>query len=213
MPCRAASRSATCSSRRRAACSRTPTCVAVIFALPENNPGARPVAVATDAAGNRAEATLDVQVQPRKFAEKKLAVTDDVPAAEGARAARAERDAAERQPRGRATCASIAICARRPRRASAISAPPAPRRRSGRRASCACPVRRSPASRTAAPTRTTAPSSTTRRTWVYDIASLKNAVVPAAQRRARRLRRPARHLRQRRHHRPRARVCSRCTGI
>jgi murein DD-endopeptidase MepM/ murein hydrolase activator NlpD len=48
----------------------------VIFALPENSPGARPVAVATDGAGNRAEATLDVQVQPRKFAEKKLAVTD-----------------------------------------------------------------------------------------------------------------------------------------
>lgn len=48
----------------------------VLFALPENAPGARPVAVATDAAGNRAEAPLDVQVQPRKFAEKKLPVTD-----------------------------------------------------------------------------------------------------------------------------------------
>jgi len=48
----------------------------VLFALPENAPDARPVAVATDAAGNRAEASLDVQVQPRKFAEKKLPVTD-----------------------------------------------------------------------------------------------------------------------------------------
>jgi murein DD-endopeptidase MepM/ murein hydrolase activator NlpD len=48
----------------------------VIFALPENAPGVRPVAIATDGAGNRAEAALDVQVQPRKFAEKKLAVTD-----------------------------------------------------------------------------------------------------------------------------------------
>src|SRR5262249_53664046 len=49
---------------------------AVLFALPENAPGARPVAVATDAAGNRGEASFDVQVQPRKFAEKTLPVTD-----------------------------------------------------------------------------------------------------------------------------------------
>jgi len=55
---------------------KEPDLRAVLFAIPEDTTGARPVAVATDAAGNRAEVALDVPVQPRKFAEKKLAVTD-----------------------------------------------------------------------------------------------------------------------------------------
>lgn len=49
---------------------------AALFALPDDAAAARPVAVATDAAGNRAEVPLDLRVQPRKFAEKKLAITD-----------------------------------------------------------------------------------------------------------------------------------------
>src|SRR5262249_35883351 len=48
----------------------------VLFALPENAPDARPVAVATVAAGDRDHTTLDVQELPRKFADKKLPVTD-----------------------------------------------------------------------------------------------------------------------------------------
>lgn len=55
---------------------KDPQLRATLFALPESAPGASPVAVATDAAGNRAEVPLDVRVQPRKFAEKKLPVTD-----------------------------------------------------------------------------------------------------------------------------------------
>jgi murein DD-endopeptidase MepM/ murein hydrolase activator NlpD len=49
---------------------------AVLFAVPESTPGAVPVAVATDGAGNRAEVALDVHVEPRKFAQKTLPITD-----------------------------------------------------------------------------------------------------------------------------------------
>jgi murein DD-endopeptidase MepM/ murein hydrolase activator NlpD len=55
---------------------RDPALRAVLFAVPENQPTAVPVAVATDAAGNRAETPLDVKVEPHKFAEKTLPVTD-----------------------------------------------------------------------------------------------------------------------------------------
>ena len=48
----------------------------VLFAIPDDSINAKPVAVASDAAGNRAEVPLDVHVPPRKFAEKKLAITD-----------------------------------------------------------------------------------------------------------------------------------------
>src|SRR5262249_20916783 len=51
---------------------KAPAPRAVLFAVPENAPNAIPVAVATDAAGNRAEATLDGKVEPHKFAEKTL---------------------------------------------------------------------------------------------------------------------------------------------
>jgi murein DD-endopeptidase MepM/ murein hydrolase activator NlpD len=55
---------------------KDPALRAVLFAVPENAPTAIPVAVATDAAGNRAEATLDGKVEPHKFAEKTLPITD-----------------------------------------------------------------------------------------------------------------------------------------
>ncbi len=55
---------------------KEPELRAVLFAIPDDTTNARPVAIASDAAGNRAEVSLDARVQPRKFAEKKLAVTD-----------------------------------------------------------------------------------------------------------------------------------------
>jgi hypothetical protein len=48
----------------------------VLFAIPDDVADPRPIAVATDGAGNRAEIALDVRVQPMKFADKKLAITD-----------------------------------------------------------------------------------------------------------------------------------------
>jgi murein DD-endopeptidase MepM/ murein hydrolase activator NlpD len=48
----------------------------VLFALPADTPDARPVVVATDAAGNRREEPLNIKVEPRKFVDKTLAVTD-----------------------------------------------------------------------------------------------------------------------------------------
>lgn len=48
----------------------------VLFALPSDAPDARPVLVATDAAGNRREEPLKITVQPHKFAEKTLPITD-----------------------------------------------------------------------------------------------------------------------------------------
>ena len=113
----------------------------VIFALPENSPGARPVVVATDAAGNRAEATLDVQVQPRKFAEKTLADHRRVPRSARCPSCSRERAADRRQPRRRLPAHQPRAARSRPRRASATCLRhAAPRRRSGRRASCACPA-------------------------------------------------------------------------
>lgn len=55
---------------------KEPELRAVLFAIPDDTTTARPIAIAADAAGNRAEVPLEVHVQPRKFAEKKLAVTD-----------------------------------------------------------------------------------------------------------------------------------------
>jgi murein DD-endopeptidase MepM/ murein hydrolase activator NlpD len=55
---------------------KEPELRAVLFAIPDDSTNAKPVAVATDAAGNRAEAPLDVHIPPRKFADKKLAITD-----------------------------------------------------------------------------------------------------------------------------------------
>src|SRR5262245_37129508 len=55
---------------------KDPALRAVLCAGPENAPTAIPVAVATDTAGNRAAATLDGKVEPHKFAEKTLPVTD-----------------------------------------------------------------------------------------------------------------------------------------
>ncbi len=49
---------------------------AVLFAIPDDAPDAKAVAVAIDAAGNRAEVPLDVHLPPRKFPDKKLAITD-----------------------------------------------------------------------------------------------------------------------------------------
>jgi len=48
----------------------------MLFALPADTPDARPVVVATDAAGNRREEPLKITVQPRKFADKTLPITD-----------------------------------------------------------------------------------------------------------------------------------------
>jgi len=55
---------------------REPDIRAVLFAIPDDAPGAKPAAVATDEAGNRAVVALDMRVHPHKFADKKLAVTD-----------------------------------------------------------------------------------------------------------------------------------------
>ncbi len=55
---------------------REPELHAALFAVPDDAASVRPVAVATDAAGNRADASLEMQAQPRKFAQKKLAITD-----------------------------------------------------------------------------------------------------------------------------------------
>src|SRR5262249_50389049 len=55
---------------------KDPTLRAVLFAVPESTPAAVPVAGATDGAGNPAEGALDVRLEPRKFAEKPLPITD-----------------------------------------------------------------------------------------------------------------------------------------
>ena len=48
-----------------------------LFALPENQPDARPVVIAADAAGNGRRLSLTVKVTPRRFAEKTMPVTED----------------------------------------------------------------------------------------------------------------------------------------
>jgi len=48
-----------------------------LFALPQNAPGARPAAVAVDAAGNRRTAAVAITVTPRRFADKTLPVSDE----------------------------------------------------------------------------------------------------------------------------------------
>ena len=54
-----------------------PSLRAALFAVPQDQPEARPMAIATDGAGNRRTGMLDVDVRPRTFAEKSLAITDD----------------------------------------------------------------------------------------------------------------------------------------
>jgi murein DD-endopeptidase MepM/ murein hydrolase activator NlpD len=48
-----------------------------VFALAQDAPDARPVVVATDAAGNRAQASVGIVVKPRVFAEKRLELNQD----------------------------------------------------------------------------------------------------------------------------------------
>ena len=48
-----------------------------VFALPQDAPDARPVVVATDAAGNRQQAGVGIVVKPRFFADKRLEVNQD----------------------------------------------------------------------------------------------------------------------------------------
>jgi murein DD-endopeptidase MepM/ murein hydrolase activator NlpD len=55
---------------------KEPELRAVLFAIPDDSTNPKPMAVATDAAGNRGEVPLDVRIPHRTFAEKKLAVTD-----------------------------------------------------------------------------------------------------------------------------------------
>jgi murein DD-endopeptidase MepM/ murein hydrolase activator NlpD len=50
---------------------------AALFALPQDVPDARPVAVAIDGAGNRRTAAIGITMRPRNFAEKTLPITDD----------------------------------------------------------------------------------------------------------------------------------------
>ena len=50
---------------------------AALFAVPQGLPGARPAAVASDAAGNARTSGMDIVVTPRRFAEKTLPITDD----------------------------------------------------------------------------------------------------------------------------------------
>jgi murein DD-endopeptidase MepM/ murein hydrolase activator NlpD len=54
-----------------------PALRAALFAVPQDLPDARPAAVVTDAAGNARRAGLEVAVQPRRFAEKTLPVSDE----------------------------------------------------------------------------------------------------------------------------------------
>jgi len=48
-----------------------------VFALPQDAPDARPVVVASDAAGNRQQAGVGIVVKPRVFADKRLEVNQD----------------------------------------------------------------------------------------------------------------------------------------
>jgi hypothetical protein len=48
-----------------------------VFALAQDAPDARPVVVASDAAGNRQQATVGIVVKPRTFAEKRLELSQD----------------------------------------------------------------------------------------------------------------------------------------
>jgi murein DD-endopeptidase MepM/ murein hydrolase activator NlpD len=48
-----------------------------VFALAQDAPDARPVVVASDAAGNRQQATVGIVVKPRVFAEKRLELNQD----------------------------------------------------------------------------------------------------------------------------------------
>lgn len=48
-----------------------------IFAIPQDAGDARPVVVASDRAGNTREAALDIDIRPRKFADKTLELSDD----------------------------------------------------------------------------------------------------------------------------------------
>jgi hypothetical protein len=54
-----------------------PALRAALFALPQDIPDTRPMAVAIDAAGNRRSAPINAVVKPRRFAEKTLPITDD----------------------------------------------------------------------------------------------------------------------------------------
>ncbi|MCW5893507.1 MAG: M23 family metallopeptidase [bacterium] len=58
-----------------------PTLRAALFAVPWNQPGAKPQVVAKDAAGNWGEVGFDVTVQPRTFATKPFALSQDFLAA------------------------------------------------------------------------------------------------------------------------------------
>ena len=48
-----------------------------VFALAQDAPDARPVVVASDAAGNRQQANVGIVMKPRVFAEKRLELTQD----------------------------------------------------------------------------------------------------------------------------------------
>jgi murein DD-endopeptidase MepM/ murein hydrolase activator NlpD len=54
-----------------------PAARAALFALPQDSPGARPIAVAVDAAGNRRSVPIPVTIKSRSFAEKSINVDDD----------------------------------------------------------------------------------------------------------------------------------------
>jgi murein DD-endopeptidase MepM/ murein hydrolase activator NlpD len=55
---------------------KDPQIRAALFAVPTDSTATRAMVVATDAAGNRREEPLDAAVQPRKFTDKTLPITD-----------------------------------------------------------------------------------------------------------------------------------------
>ena len=158
------------------------SCAPVLFALPGEH--------ARRAAGRgrdrRAPATAPRRrststSQPRKFAEKTLADHRRLPAAEGARAARARTACRPTAPRRRLPAHQSRAAqddrGAHPRACAAT----APRRRCGReRLPAHARRRRCRASPTAAPTRTTAPSSTIRRTSATTSRRSRTRAVPAA---------------------------------
>lgn len=54
-----------------------PALRAALFAIPQDSPDARPVAVASDAAGNRRGVPVATVVTPRRFADRTLPVSDE----------------------------------------------------------------------------------------------------------------------------------------
>jgi murein DD-endopeptidase MepM/ murein hydrolase activator NlpD len=54
-----------------------PALRAALFAVPQNLPDARPVAVAVDGAGNRRTVPVNLVVRPRRFADKTLPLSDE----------------------------------------------------------------------------------------------------------------------------------------